>query len=68
MTRPGKCRRSGTFVYRISESKPLKKERSGLGIKNLEERLNIAYPNAYELTLNNDNPVFHARLKLKLNG
>ncbi|WP_294671702.1 sensor histidine kinase [uncultured Fluviicola sp.] len=53
---------------RISESKPLKKERSGLGIKNLEERLNIAYPNAYELTLNNDNPVFHARLKLKLNG
>lgn len=53
---------------RISESQPLKKERSGLGIKNLEERLNIAYPNAYELTLKNDNPVFHARLKLKLNG
>lgn len=53
---------------RISESKPLKKERSGLGIKNLEERLKIAYPNAYELTLKNDNPVFHARLKLKLNG
>ena len=53
---------------RISESKPLKKERSGLGIQNLEERLKIAYPNAYELTLKNDKPVFHARLKLKLNG
>ena len=53
---------------RISESKPLKKERSGLGIQNLEERLKIAYPNAYELTLKNDKPVVHARLKLKLNG
>lgn len=53
---------------RISESKPLKKERSGLGIQNLEERLKIAYPNAYELTFKNEKPVFHARLKLKLNG
>lgn len=53
---------------RISESKPMKKERSGLGIKNLEERLKIAYPDAYELTLKNETPVFHARLKLKLNG
>lgn len=53
---------------RISESVPMKKERSGLGIKNLEERLKIAYPNAYELTLKNEKPVFHARLKLKLNG
>jgi len=53
---------------RISESTPMKKERSGLGIKNLEERLKIAYPNAYELTLKNEKPLFHARLKLKLNG
>lgn len=53
---------------RISDSVPMKKERSGLGIKNLEERLKIAYPNAYELTLKNETPLFHARLKLKLNG
>lgn len=53
---------------RISEQEPLKKERSGLGLKNLEERLNIAYPDAYELTLKKETPVFHARLKLKLNG
>lgn len=53
---------------RISESIPMKKERSGLGIKNLEERLKIAYPDAYELTFKNEKPVFHARLKLKLNG
>jgi LytS/YehU family sensor histidine kinase len=53
---------------RISESTPMKKERSGLGIKNLEERLKIAYPNAYELYLKNESPIFHARLKLKLNG
>ena len=46
----------------------MKKERSGLGIKNLEERLEIAYPNAYELALKNEKPLFHARLKLKLNG
>ncbi len=61
-----------TFILevsnRISESIPIKKERSGLGIKNLEERLKIAYPDAYELTLSNEKTVFHAQLKLKLNG
>lgn len=61
-----------TFILevsnRISESIPMKKERSGLGIKNLEERLKIAYPDAYELTLSNEKTVFHAQLKLKLNG
>jgi LytS/YehU family sensor histidine kinase len=61
-----------TFILevsnRISESTPMKKERSGLGIKNLEERLKIAYPDAYELTLSNEKTVFHAQLKLKLNG
>lgn len=49
---------------RISESMPLKKERSGLGIKNLEDRLKIAYPNAYELKLKNETPLFHTQLKL----
>lgn len=53
---------------RISERAPLKKERSGLGLKNLEERLEIAYPGAYQLTLKNEKPVFHAQLKLRLNG
>ncbi len=61
-----------TFILevsnRISESTPMKKERSGLGIKNLEERLKIAYPDAYGLTLSNEKTVFHAQLKLKLNG
>lgn len=64
--------KNGEFILevsnRISERAPLKKERSGLGLKNLEERLKIAYPGAYQLTLKNEKPVFHAQLKLQLNG
>lgn len=53
---------------RISQRTPLKKDKSGLGLKNLQERLDIAYPNAYALNLTTDQEVFHATLKLELNG
>lgn len=53
---------------KISQRTPMKKDKSGLGLKNLRERLEIAYPNAYELKLTSENEVFHAILKLELNG
>ena len=53
---------------KISQRTPMKKDKSGLGLKNLRERLEIAYPGAYELTMSSENEVFHAILKLELNG
>src|SRR6218665_1387020 len=51
---------------RISQRTPLKKEKSGLGIQNLQERLQIAYPNAHELRFETEGDVYHAILKLEL--
>lgn len=53
---------------RISQRTPIKKDKGGLGLKNLQERLDIAYPNAYTLGLNTEEEIFHATLKLQLNG
>lgn len=53
---------------RISQRTPLKKGKGGLGIQNLQERLQIAYPDAHELQLNSEGDVFHAVLQLELNG
>lgn len=53
---------------RISQRTPLKKEKSGLGIQNLKERLEIAYPDAHQLKLVNQGDVYHAILTLELNG
>lgn len=53
---------------RISEREPLKKERSGVGLQNLRERLNIAYPQGHELVLKNEGTSFHAQLKIQLHG
>jgi LytS/YehU family sensor histidine kinase len=51
---------------RISTSSPLKKDRSGLGISNLKSRLEIAYPNQYQLESTVENNVYHASLKIAL--
>ena len=53
---------------RIAENEPLKKQRGGLGLKNMKESLSIAYPNAHQLTINQQDTVHHAQLKLNLNG
>jgi len=53
---------------RISQRTPLKKEKSGLGIQNLRERLQIAYPDSHELLFYTEGDVHHAVLKLELNG
>ncbi|MCH4896363.1 hypothetical protein E0494_06565 [Marinilabiliaceae bacterium JC040] len=46
----------------ISESK-----RNGLGLDNLKNRLNLAYPKRYSLSLNKGNSEFVAILSIKLN-
>ncbi len=51
---------------RMSEKQQLRKKRSGLGLKNLEERLNIAYPDRHTLVLTSEGTVFNAQLKLQL--
>jgi LytS/YehU family sensor histidine kinase len=51
---------------RISPSSPLKKERSGIGLSNLQARLAIAYPNRYILESKTENNVYHAILKIDL--
>lgn len=51
---------------RMSEKPQLRKKRSGLGLKNLEERLNIAYPDRHTLVLTSEGTVFNAQLKLQL--
>ncbi len=53
---------------RISQRTPLKKDKSGLGLKNLQERLEIAYPDSHILTHTAKDDVFHASLKLELHG
>jgi LytS/YehU family sensor histidine kinase len=53
---------------RISDKEPLRKKNSGLGLKNLEERLKIAYPDRYKLLIKADGTVFHTQLQLQLNG
>lgn len=53
---------------RISQRAPLKKEKSGLGIRNLRERLQIAYPDTHELVFHTEGDVHHTILKLELNG
>ncbi|HLP56675.1 MAG TPA: histidine kinase [Fluviicola sp.] len=51
---------------RISEKSPLRRKNSGLGLKNLEERLKITYPERYKLMMISEGPVFSAQLKLQL--
>jgi len=52
---------------RISDKEPLRKRNSGIGLKNLEERLKIAYAGKYKLVIEQDGTVFHTRLQLNLN-
>lgn len=53
---------------RISEKEPLRKKKSGIGLKNLEERLKIAYPERHKLLVKADGTVFHTQLQIQLHG
>ena len=52
---------------RISDKQPLRKRNSGIGLKNLEERLKIAYAGKYRLKIEQEGNVFHTQLQLNLN-
>lgn len=53
---------------RISEKEPLRKKNGGLGLRNLEERLQIGYPDQYKLVTQAEGNVFYAQLQLQLHG
>ena len=53
---------------RVSEKPPVRKKNSGIGLKNLEDRLTIAFENRYQLTTVTEKDVFHATLLLQLDG
>lgn len=64
-------RKNGWFTFEIVNAKPevssLGKENSlGKGIENLKKRLQLAYPQAHELYLENKTTVFKATLKVQL--
>lgn len=41
-------------------------ENSGIGLVNIQNRLDLLYPNAHELTINQDNQFYRVHLNLKL--
>ena len=53
-------------VINAIHKKRIEKEHSGLGIKNLKKRLNHLYQNQHELTFENDEKVFIAKLRIEL--
>ncbi len=55
-----------TVANRISSKEPLKKEKSGLGTGNIENRLNIIYAGNYKLERFIEDNVYIAHLKIDL--
>ncbi len=55
-----------TVANKISKQKPMQKENSGIGIKTLEQRLEIIYGKNYNLQFFTEEDVFIAHLKIKL--
>jgi two-component system LytT family sensor kinase len=59
----------GNLIFEISntydESEMANRQR-GVGLKHVRERLALAYPGRYQLTLNDENELFLARIELKL--
>lgn len=55
-----------TVANKISARPPLKKEKSGIGIETLEQRLNVIYKDCYKLDRFIEEGVYIAHLKLDL--
>lgn len=55
-----------TVSNKISSRQPIKKERSGIGKRTLEQRLNIIYGNSYTLDSFIEGDVYIAHLKINL--
>ncbi len=55
-----------TVANKISKQNPIQKENSGLGVKNLEQRLKLIYGDNYNLQFFVEEDVYIAHLKIKL--
>lgn len=55
-----------TVSNKISAKKPLKKEKSGIGVETLEQRLKIIYPDNFKLDRFMEGNVYIAHLKINL--
>lgn len=55
-----------TVSNKISAKKPLKKEKSGIGMETLEQRLKIIYPDNFKLDHFTEGDVYIAHLKINL--
>jgi LytS/YehU family sensor histidine kinase len=49
-----------------SDQAPVSKSASGIGIHNVEKRLELLYPGKYDLTITNDEDVFIVNLRIQL--
>ena len=58
-----------TFHFRVENSVPSKvatSKRNGLGLENVTRRLNLLYPNAHQLEINEQEKVYHVNLSIDL--
>lgn len=65
------CKEENNTLYfyvenSYSEMAVHKKKDSGIGLQNVQKRLKLQYPNAYDLTIEPDNLVYKVTLTLKL--
>lgn len=54
------------YVFNTSSYKKEKTENSGIGLKNIKNRLNLLYPNTHSLIINDDKKSYTVNLNLKL--
>jgi hypothetical protein len=61
---------AGHIIFRIinnkGESSGMAEERSGIGLKNIEDRLRLTYPNNYALLIKDEEKTFSATLKISI--
>ena len=55
-----------TVANKMSTKKPMKKEKGGIGVETLEQRLKIIYPNSFKLDRFTEGDVYIAHLKINL--
>lgn len=63
--------RDGQCIYLVENSKPEEKggehEKSGIGLQNVQRRLELSYPNKHQLTMENKPDRYIVKLNLTLN-
>ena len=63
-------RNNGEFHFSIKNSKDANQRsteaQGGIGLNNVKRRLELLYPNSYQLSINENNEIYQAELKLKI--